>query len=165
MKILVRIEGGDKLRAQMGDVASRARAYLRQEINTIGILLSAYVQQTKLRGQVLKQRSGRLIASIHHEMEETDEEVNALVGTNVEYAGVHELGFRGTVQVKEHYRTIKMAWGRPITARSILVRAHPMKMDMTARPFLAPSLHEFQPTALERLRKLANRIAQEANQK
>lgn len=161
MKITVKVTGTDKLRAQMGNAASEARSRLRQEINTLGILLSAYVQQNKLRGQVLKQRSGRLIASIHHELEENDQEVNALVGTNVEYAGVHELGFNGSVQVKEHYRVMKKAWGRPIPPRSVLVRTHPMKMNMGARPFLAPSLQEFEPQAIDRLRKLAKAIAED----
>lgn len=159
--ITVRVTGVDKLRAQLGDVASNARARLRTEINTLGILLAAHVQQKKLRGQVLKQRSGRLISSIHHELNETDAEVAALVGTNVEYAAVHELGFNGSVQVKEHYRTIKQAWGRPIAPRSVLIRAHPMTMNVPQRAFLAPSLEEFTPRALERLRVFVKKLVEE----
>lgn len=163
-KFTIKINGTDKLRAQLGNAASSARARLRQEMNTLGILLSAHVQQSKLRGQVLNQRSGRLIASIHHETSESDAEVETSVGTNVEYAPIHEFGFSGSVQVKEHYRTIKQAWGRPIPARAVLVRTHPMRLSMPRRPFLHPSLQEFQPRAIERLRKLAEKLAQEATQ-
>lgn len=160
MNYTVKITGLDKLRAQLGNAASEARQRLRVEINTLGILLTAYVQQNKLRGQVLKQRSGRLISSIHHELQENDVEVNALVGTNVEYAAAHELGFAGSVQVKEHYRTIKKAWGRPIDPRRVLVRAHPMQMNMPQRAFLAPSLEEFRPQALQRLRNFTKLLVE-----
>lgn len=152
MKTKVKVLGADAVRDQLRHAASEARSRLRGEINTLGILLAAHVQQTKLRGQVLNQRSGRLISSIHHELEETDAEVNALVGTNVEYAAVHELGFSGTVQVKEHYRTVKKAWGRPIAPVQAAVASHARKMNMPQRAFLAPSLVEFTPRAMARLR-------------
>ena len=62
------------------------------------------------------------------------------VGTPVKYARIHQLGGRidKNVTVKNHYRYITKAFGRPIKGRKVLVRKHQRKMDthIHARPFL-----------------------------
>ena len=62
------------------------------------------------------------------------------VGTNVKYARIHELGgsIRKNATIKEHWRYIRFAFGKPITGRRVLVKAHQRKMNITmpARPFL-----------------------------
>ena len=74
--------------------------------------LSARVKARKLTGQVLNVRTGRLRRSIHHELTRTSTKVQGAVGTNVEYARIHEYG--GTFQVPPHNRLITQAWGKDL---------------------------------------------------
>lgn len=79
------------------------------------------------------------------------------IGTNVAYAGIHEHGFNGPVQVPQHTRTnsrpakatagsVDLGTGRitrrprPAGASSVTVRAHTRRMKMPARPFLQPAV-------------------------
>jgi len=62
------------------------------------------------------------------------------VGTNVVYGRIHQLGGRiqENVTVKQHYRFITKAFGKPIEGRRVLVKSHQREVDieMPARPFL-----------------------------
>lgn len=87
------------------------------------------------------------------------------IGTNVAYAGLHEHGFTGPVQVRAHSRTatrtasvtgsaigtfdlrtgrIRRPRAQKIQLRGATheVRAHTRQLRMPARPFLAPSLRD-----------------------
>ena len=111
-------------------IADAVRAAVaRATFDLVGV-----VKAKKLTGQVLNVRTGRLRRSITGRVAEENGQPVGLVGTNVSYGRVHELGFKGTVPVKAHTRTIK---GKPM-----MVRAHSRKLDMPARPFLQPSLDE-----------------------
>lgn len=70
-------------------------------------------------------------------------EVNGNVltaGTNVVYARIHQLGgkINKEVVVRAHRRLMTKAFGKPIPARTVLVRSSARKMNTTipARPFL-----------------------------
>ena len=62
------------------------------------------------------------------------------LGSNVKYARIHQLGGKidKNVTVKKHWRLMTKAFGKPIAARSVLVKSHERKMNVTmpARPFL-----------------------------
>lgn len=62
------------------------------------------------------------------------------VGTNVKYARIHQLGGKldKNVTVRQHYRNITKAFGRPIEGRKVLIKQHSRQQDMyiPARPFL-----------------------------
>lgn len=163
-RVTVRVDGAQKLAASMGRVSADARAKVKRTVMRLGIMLQSHIQHTKLRGQRLNQRSGRLISSIHPEFEETSNELTSTVGTNVEYARVHEYGMSGSVEVKAHMREIKQAFGRPIEPRSVMVRAHPMKVNVSEKRFMRDSLIEFKPTATQELQKVAEAIANEVKQ-
>lgn len=58
-------------------------------------------------------------------------------GSNRAYAGVHQDGFDGTVQVRSHERTVRKIFGLALKAPKVqTVRAHSRKMNMPARPYL-----------------------------
>lgn len=57
---------------------------------------------------------------------------------NVSYAGVHEFGFKGVVNIPAHDRRI----GKGMKQRSVLVRAHTRRMNIPARPVLTPAIEE-----------------------
>lgn len=62
------------------------------------------------------------------------------VGTNVKYARIHQLGgkINENVTIRQHYRYITKAFGRPVKGRKVLVKQHQRQQDMyiPARPFL-----------------------------
>ena len=62
------------------------------------------------------------------------------VGTNVKYARVHQLGGKldKNVTIRQHYRHITKAFGRPVKGRKVLVKQHQRQQNMyiPARPFL-----------------------------
>ena len=57
------------------------------------------------------------------------------VGTSVKYAAAHQLGarIRGNFTVKQHYRFIMRAFGKPITGRKVMVRQHTRNVDIRIR--------------------------------
>ena len=60
-----------------------------------------------------------------------------LIGTNVKYGAVHQFGFQGGVQVREHTRRVTQVFGRRLGEAVIArVRAHTAEMRMPARPYL-----------------------------
>lgn len=71
--------------------------------------------------------------------------VSASIGSNVKYAGVHEFGFTGTVQVKAHKRRIialdryeraGRGWRQTQSGIRGTIRAHSMRLSIPARaPF------------------------------
>lgn len=108
-----------------------------------------------LSGKALKRVTGRLRASITHSVRIEGTKVVGRIGTNVVYGRVHELGFKGPVQVKAHARNIRQAFGKPIPAKTVRVSAHTRQMNVRARPFLRPAIEDnIRPIA----RILANRV-------
>lgn len=67
----------------------------------------------------------------------------ATVGTNTEYAPVHQFGFAGMVFVPAHSRRITQAFGKKIPPQTVQVTGHQRKMTVIARPFLPIRGDEF----------------------
>lgn len=116
-------------------------------ITRLTIKLQGHVKENKLSGQVLKVKTGRLRRSINQRVDnDANEGPVGTVGTNVSYARPHELGFSGDVQIRQHLRKIKEAWGKPLEEPiEIVVRAHTRRVDLPARSFLASALADIQP--------------------
>lgn len=90
----------------------------------------------KFYGSVLGVRTGRLRQSFE-EVSRQEGDGNWSIGlkSDVEYAAVHEFGFSGTVNVREHTRNITQAFGRPIEPTVITVRAHDREMSVREKRF------------------------------
>lgn len=138
--------GDAQVIAKLKELPQKTQQSLTRAITKLAIELQSKVKQDKLSGQVLKRRTGTLSRSINREITETANAVTGQVGTNVEYAAYHEYGFHGTQQIKEHLRTIKQAFGRPIEPRSVTVAAHSRKVDYPAHSFLRSALHDMDAT-------------------
>ena len=122
------------------------RRAIRDTILRLSMLMVGKVKDSKLSGQVLNVRTGRLRRSINMKLEETPAEVAGYVGTNVVYARPHEFGLTMDEQVKEHMRTATQAWGRMIkNPHATLVRAHVRHVTLPERSFLRSTLEEMQP--------------------
>lgn len=143
------IVGGDDLRLELERRRGDVHGALKRGIGRAVLTLLRYVKASKLSDQVLRVRTGRLRRSITERVEESGSRVSGIVGTNVEYARVHEYGFKGTVSVREHLRKTK--------AGSTTVRAHTRKVSLPERSFLRSSLRDLQPQIREEIERSLNR--------
>lgn len=137
---------------------ARSSSVLRKRVeDTVvkeALNLVAYIKSQKLSDQILHVKTGRLRRSITARFEGLGSDTfRAIVGTNVQYARIHEYGFSGSVNVKAHVvkghqRIQTIAFGklmnqpRKVTVREHTVKEHAAFMKMPARPFLRPALEE-----------------------
>ena len=133
------IVGDDAVIARLDAIPGSVAAAVRRAVEGQAIALTRYVKGSKLSGQVLRNRSGHLRASISYALMIADQGLTAQVGANVEYAHVHEYG--GDFAIKAHQRMMTQAFGRPVAIpRMISVRAH--DAHYPERSFLRSSLRE-----------------------
>ncbi len=71
---------------------------IRSGLLKSAILLGSHIKLTKLSGNPLHARSGRLRSSIAHRIEGRGDEQRAVVGTRLVYARIHEYG--GIIRAK-----------------------------------------------------------------
>jgi phage gpG-like protein len=135
-----------------GEVLARLRAIpdavnngIARAITKLGIDLQSKVQHDALSGQVLAVRSGALKSSTDLRIDQSATAIAATIFSSSAYAGVHEFGFAGTVDVRASLRNIKEAFGRPISERTIQVRAYRRRMDLPERSFLRSAMEEMAP--------------------
>lgn len=121
------------------------RSSVTDSITLLTARLKRKVGQEKLRGQVLKVRSGRLWRSVRGEVITDGNIVSGVVSTNVKYGRTHEYGSDETVTVKEHLRLVKKAFGRPLKSPVwSTVKTHTAKQNLPERSFLRSALAEMQ---------------------
>lgn len=151
--------GKEKLVPFLRTIPVNVEKELKQEVEKLSISLVGKVQKEKLSGQVLKNRTGTLRRSINYKVEATQYSIYGTVGSNKSYAAIHEYGFHGPVNVREHLRMIKQAFGRAINPKEITVRAHTRQVNLPEKSFLRSALREFEPTVISRLTAAAERGA------
>jgi len=65
------------------------------------------------------------------------------IGSRVPYAEVHEEGFRGSVDVRPHRRTMTEGFGPDsLYPMDVVVTRHTRQMNIPARPYLGPALDD-----------------------
>jgi len=144
------IFGDKETIARLQAMPGKARVAIKATVQRLTLRLLTKVKMEKLTGQVLNVRTGRLRNSINQRVTETQSGVFGSVGTNVEYARVHEMG--GTVTVKAHTRLIKQAFGKPLRYPVWqTVKAHTVKYP--ERSFLRSALKEMEPEIREQLQQ------------
>lgn len=136
----------------------RAIAAVHDQQNQLTV---GHIQQSYLSGQSLHVVTNRLRGSIRASKAViSGTTVTSVIGTNVKYAGVHEFGFSGTVQVKEHQRRFASFEGKSVSLKDAkkisrskklsanlssgvaTVHAHSRKMLIPARPYLQPGVED-----------------------
>ncbi len=166
MKIVVTITD-EALRANLAGFPSRLTANLEHALDRFSKILQTQVKE-KLSDDVLHVRTGTLRRSINQEVRTDPGGTEAIVGTNVEYAAVHEYGFHGEVSVREHLRRIlgarPTAAGQSRVSRdgrtrfvvgSTTVRAHMRNVNLPERSFLRSALHELESLAVSEIQRAA----------
>lgn len=124
----------------------------------LGYSLQRHVQQDKLHGSPLHQRSGRLAASVHVSQDVADHGSSVTVGTNVEYARIHEYGGTinhpgGTAYFFDK-ETGMARWVPNADPRAaVLPRTRPHVIVMPERSFLRSALREMEAEIVTRLKR------------
>lgn len=164
MKISVEVKD-QALQASLSGYPDRLRQKLMAVMNVLMMDIQAAVKDGKLSGQVLHVRTGTLRRSINRSIAYGESRVTGIVGTNVEYAAIHEFGFHGAVNVREYLRRSRgqMSMARFRTnklgekvevlgsyrkagggAGATTVRAHVRNLDLPEKSFLRSTLREFE---------------------
>jgi phage gpG-like protein len=113
-----------------------------QRVQMAAVQLEADVKNQKLTGQALNVRSGRLRRSIHTDpITISDSKISTTVGTNVEYAKIHEYG--GTTKPHDIFPKEAQALAFTIGGKQVVVKhvKHPGS-HMPERSFLRSQLEE-----------------------
>lgn len=161
----------ESLMAMLKGFRPRFRAKLLATVQRLAIDMQRAAKEEKLSGQVLHVRSGTLRRSINQRVEEKAGGIFGYIGTNVEYAGAHEYGFKGVVSIKEHvrrekkvispkYNKKKDVWivRKKLTGFSTIVSAHTRQMTLPERSFLRSTLMDY----ASKLKEGMTQAAQEA---
>lgn len=152
--IEVTVPNAEQLRTDLGITRANMLAALKTEIRRIAVDVSGHVKDKKLSGQVLKVQTGRLRRSINFRVGESETGIEATVGTNVEYARVHEFGFKGTVNVKAHMRKGKQAYQ---------VRAHTRQVNLPERSFLRSTMTDMRAGIDQRIARVIGQAIAKGN--
>ncbi len=148
------VRGDKEVVAYFARIPGDVRSQLRFAVGRLVLRLQRKIQQEKLTGQVLKVRTGTLRRSISHAVVEQGDAIVGTASTNVEYARVHEFGFKGPMPVKSHVRLVKQAFGRELkTPVWATVGAHTRNVDLPERSFMRSALAEMAPEIEEELRR------------
>ena len=142
----------EALLARLSGAHDRLQASLLQAVERLSIRVQSEVKEGKLTGQVLHVRTGTLRRSINRVVEQDDRKTVATVGTNVVYGRIHEYGYQGTVDVREHARNVG--------GTSTTVRAHQRNVNLPERSFLRSTLREYEGEINATLREAALRAVQ-----
>ncbi len=156
----LKIIGAESVIARFEGAPARLRMALIDTTLRLAYQAQRQVMDTKLSGQVLHVRSGRLRRSINVQSLTEGARVGASTGTNVVYGRFWELGFDGTENVSAHTRQLgsrnvydvtRLPSGRlrRVQAGSgvAFVRAHPRRVNVSPRPFLSVVLEEMRAQA------------------
>lgn len=159
----VQILGEAEVRAFLESRSPVIGSAVAKAIEAGAIELVATIKDKKLSGQVLKTRSGRLRRSINYRMGSLSLDPEAFVGTNVVYARRHEFGLSMDEKVREHMRTIKEAWGRPLAKPvRVQVKAHTRHVNTPERSFLRSAFAESRVAIEQRVMKAIQEAANAA---
>lgn len=144
MLFTVELVGDKAIIARLEAFPETVRVALRNTITRLAMLLQAKVQQTKLQGQVLHHRTGKLSASIEHAVAEDGNSIIGRVFSNgtVKYAAIHEFGFSGAEHVRSFRRRQTQVFGRAISPITVTVGPFDRQMKMPERSFLRSTLTE-----------------------
>lgn len=150
------VVGGEELAAKLDLVGAGFVLALQDGIGRAVLRVQSKVKD-KLSGEVLQVRTGRLRRSITQVVTTTGERVEGVVGTNVEYAAIHEYGFVGTETVAASLRTSKLG-------KVFGVQPHTRDVKMPERSFIRSALKELQPEIRKQIESAVNDQIMRMNQ-
>lgn len=147
------VTGDTAVVASIREQCKEITANVEQSIGRLTLKLLTRVKVKKLSGQVLNVRTGRLRRSITQKVTKEPNHITGIVGTNVNYGRIHEIGFNGDVSVKGHLRTIKKAWGKDIKPKTVEIRAYSRHVNLPEKSFLRSAMIDMAPEILQTIQQ------------
>jgi len=141
--ITAEIISGKRIPTQLLAEGKLMQSAVAKTMQRLAIRMVTLVK-TKLSGEVLNVRTGRLRRSIHYSMESAGAVTTVIVGTNVAYAPIHEFGGvipAHLVQARNAQALRFSMNGKTVFAKS----AHIPAIKMPKRSFLQSSLEQLMP--------------------
>lgn len=154
--------GGEDLVKRLTAAPQDIQNALQTSVSRMALRLLARVKADKLSGQALKVKTGRLRRSINQRVVREGTGVYGYVGTNVDYGRIHEYGFKGSVSVRAHLRTVTQSFGKPTPPTQQHVAAHSRNVNLPERSFLRSALREMQPEIERSMREAVKAAAKRA---
>lgn len=146
------VVGADRVIARFRAMADSIIREVSKQVQSSTYELEAYIKATKLGGQVLKRRTGRLSRSVHSEfMGLNTSTAKGIVGSNVVYARIHEYG--GIIQARNAAYLRFRVGGQWVSKKSVI---------MPERSYLRSSLKEKAPKILADIGKAVARGVNES---
>lgn len=161
INIHAKVTGGEQIILRLKSIPENVHNRLMVVIKSLSIALQGKVVNDKLSGQVLKRPTGTLARSIQWDVKDDGTSIVGIVGSGakeskpLKYAHIHEYGFNGVVNVREHLRNQVMAFGRTIEPRQVTVRAHAMHMNMPERSFMRSALNDMRAEITAKIKEAA----------
>jgi len=90
--IAAELIGSERVLSFMESLQAGTRDSMKRAVLRLAIMLQNYVKQNELTGQALHTRTGRLKGSITAKATDDGTTFAGIVGTNVVYARIHEMG-------------------------------------------------------------------------
>lgn len=158
--IWLKLNGLDALLDRIAEARDTVFLAIAEAVSRATIRIQADVVSNYLSGQVLKNRTGTLRRSINQEVKVEGYDVIGTVGTNVEYAAIHEYG--GTIHhpggtaymaTPDGLRFIRN--DNPLSGRLPRTRAHDIPIPQ--RAFLHPALEAGREPAVRDVRAAVER--------
>jgi phage gpG-like protein len=151
------VSGGRETAKKLRGEGKRVREAVRKTMGRLVLELMVKVKRDKLsgpgEGQALNVRTGRLRRSITQRIEVHGNDVEGVVGTNVEYGKFHEYGFGQKIkdELKKHREGFKAG----LTANK------PVLSDDNLPPgsFLRSALKEMKPRIREEFRQAVKEVS------
>lgn len=139
------VTGGRETAKKLRSDGKQVREAVRKTMGRIVLELLVKVKRDKLSGQALNVRTGRLRRSITQRVEVNGNDVEGVVGTNVEYGKFHEYGQSIKTDLKKQREGFKTG----LTASKPSLTSD----DLPPRSFLRSALKEMKPRTREEFKQ------------
>lgn len=155
----LQIIGSERVVTVLGEAPAKIEAAAKSSLDAWATELAGYIKASKLSGDPLHRRSGRLSASVHPVTAQTGTTVEggAGGGAGVPYAKIHEFG--GTINhpggtayfvSSELGRAVFVSNASAMADR--LPRTKPHSIPMPERSYMRSAFNERAPSGIEQLR-------------
>jgi hypothetical protein len=140
--ITAHLVGDDRVLAWLRTAPEAVNSGLARAITKLGIDLQRKVQDAELGGRVRGVRAGFLKSSIDLRSDQSADAVTATVLSAGRDVRAHEFGFAGTADIRASLRNARQAFARPISEKSVNMRASSRRMGLPERSFLRTALED-----------------------
>lgn len=157
----IEITGDSSVIAKLGEKPAEIRARAKSSLDAWAMELAGYIKASKLSGQVLNRRKGRLSSSVHYVSSETTDSTSAgaAAGAGVPYARIHEFGGTihhpgGTAYFISQLLGAKAFFVSNLSPSAAwLPRTRPHDIVMPERSYMRSSLDDKAPSGIQMLRE------------